>query len=244
MGDLLALQLFHPPLLLADVADEGRCLAPVGGGKVKGPLEHAAVRGGGAAIAHGKDGDLVDGGLGDQLIGNPGGERVDVGSHPLVLQLLVALDADLGIVLGLAFLRHDPHAVDPAIARIEQRVIIAESVRRRNAVGRIGARAVDQHGKELLVLRQQRARRHADPRHCDAEQGQRQISDLHGSPLCWVWVDPSGIGGESSTPSLHRPIGFLCQPLCLAWHLNREKATAAVFACRSATAGQSHWARR
>ena len=72
---------------------------------------------------------------------------------PLVLELLVALHAELRIVLGLAFLPRDLDAVDPAVARVQELQIIDHSVRRRNSVRGVGPRAVDEERKEYFAGR-------------------------------------------------------------------------------------------
>jgi hypothetical protein len=69
----------------------------------------------------------------------------------LALQPLVAFDAAVGGVGGVALLVGDLHAVDAAVALVDQGVVVGHAVGERDAVGRIGAGAVDQAGNELLI---------------------------------------------------------------------------------------------
>ena len=162
-GDLLALELVHAAFLLADVLDEGRRLAPVGGGRIEDPLEDTAVGGRRLAIAHGQDRNLVHRRPRDQLIGDAGAVRVDDRGTggALVLQLLVALDTDLGVVLGLALFPTDLDAVDAAVTLVEQREVVDEAVGDGYAVGGIRTRPVDEQRNEVRLLGP-RLRRRAD----------------------------------------------------------------------------------
>ena len=69
-----------------------------------------------AAVAGGDQRDLVARRLVGQREGDAGGQRVEHrGAAVLALQALVALDAAVGGVAGLAFLVDDLHAVDAAL---------------------------------------------------------------------------------------------------------------------------------
>ena len=153
--DRLARQILHAALLGTHELDEGRSLAPVGGGEGEGPREDAPVRGRRLTVSHGVHRNLVDRRPRVELIGHAGGKRHDDRRprRPLVLEALVALDAKLGVVTVLALLEGERDAVDPAIAFVDQRVIVERAVRGRNAVGRVGPGPVDEQGNELLVLR-------------------------------------------------------------------------------------------
>ena len=71
-----------------------------------------------AAVAGGDERDLVGRRLVGQREGDAGGQRVEQrGAAVLALQPLVALDAAVGGVAGLALLEDDLHAVDAALAR-------------------------------------------------------------------------------------------------------------------------------
>ena len=174
MGDLDALEFVPPAFLPAHVLDEGRGLAPIRQREVEDPLEDPAVGGRGAPVAHGQDRNLVHRRLGDQLVRDAGAERVDQGGpgRTLVLQLLVALDAQLGVVLGLAFLEGDLDAVDAAIALVDQGVIIAEPVGYRDAARGVRSGAVDEHGNELLGRRRHLGRENAGHADGDGNGGQ------------------------------------------------------------------------
>ena len=152
--DLLALELVEAAFLQRDVLHDDVGGRPVGAEQREVPLEHAAVARFGAAVAHRDDRDLVDRRLLGQREGDAGAERRDVGRarRALALQPLVALDAAVGGVAGVAFLVGDLDAVDAAVALVDQRIVVGHAVGERDAVRRIGAGAVDQAGNELLVL--------------------------------------------------------------------------------------------
>ena len=71
--------------------------------------------------------------------------------RPLALQALVALDAAVGRVAGLALLERDLDAVDAAVARVDQLQVVDVAVGERHTVGRVGAGPVGQHREELLL---------------------------------------------------------------------------------------------
>src|SRR5262249_26699359 len=95
-------------------------------------------------------------------------QRDDVGGagRAFALQALVALDAAVGGIAGVAFLEHDLDAVDAAVAFVDELVVVGDTVGEWGAIRRIGAGAVDQSRDELLVLRQRRrgSRRRAEQR--------------------------------------------------------------------------------
>ena len=76
----------------------------------------------------------------DQRVGDAGGEWVEHrrAGRSLVLQPLVALDATVGEVAGLAFLGDDLDTFDAALALVDQRQVIAEAVGERDAFGAYG----------------------------------------------------------------------------------------------------------
>ncbi len=153
VGDLLPLELVRPALLLSDVLDERRGLAPVGHGEVEHPREPPPVGGRRHAVPGGVDDDLVDRGLGDELIGDAGAEGID--EHRILgLEALVALDSLLGVVLRLAFLEGDSDAVDAAVPLVEQVEIVVEAVGGRDPVRRVRPGAIHQERDEHLARRQ------------------------------------------------------------------------------------------
>ena len=105
--------------------------------------------------------DLVARHLLGEREGDAGRERREVAGarRALALEALVAFDALVGGVAGLAFLEDDLDAVDAAVALVEERPVVGDAVGERNAVRRIGTGAIDQRRQELLVLRQRRRRR-------------------------------------------------------------------------------------
>ena len=105
-GDLLALQVVHAAFLLADVFDQRGGLAPVGHRRVEDVGEHPAVGGVGPPVAHREDRDLVGRGALDQGVGDAGAVGVDHrgAGRAVVLEPLVALDAAVVVVGGLALL--------------------------------------------------------------------------------------------------------------------------------------------
>src|SRR5574337_871964 len=157
--DLLALELVEAAFLLGDVLDQD-----VGGGPVAAedggvPLEDAAVLARRQAVADGEQRHLVGRRLVGEREGDAGRLRIEqrVG---LALQALVALDALVGGVAGLALLVGDLHAVDAAVAGDDHLQVVLLAVGPRRAVGRVGAGAVDQQREELLLgLRLGRGRR-------------------------------------------------------------------------------------
>ena len=107
------------------------------------------------AVGHGQDRDLVDGGARDQRQGDAGRPRVD---HDRVLALhgLIAFDAFLGVVAGLAFLEHELHAADAAVALVEHAQVVVHAVGDGRAGPGEGAGAVGEEGNIDRVLREGR----------------------------------------------------------------------------------------
>ena len=104
------------------------------------------------------NGDFIDWRLGNELIGNPSTVGIDQGSTrwPFVFQLFVAFDAELGVVLRLAFFPRDLDAVDATITRVEQLEIVDIAVGNGDAIRGIGTCTVDEQGNKDLVLSQSR----------------------------------------------------------------------------------------
>jgi hypothetical protein len=108
--------------------------------------------------AHGDERNLVDWRFLRESESDAGREREDVGGArgAFALQALVAFHAAIGGVIGVTFLEHDLHAVDAAVAFVNQGVVVGDAVGDWDTVGGVGAGAVDKLGDELLVLRQGR----------------------------------------------------------------------------------------
>ena len=140
-GDLLALQVVHAAFLVADVLDQRRGLAPVGHRHGEHVGEDAAVAAVGAAVAHREHRDLVGGGPLDQRVGDAGAVRVDHrgAGRAALLQALVALDAAVVVVRGLALFPGQLDAVDAAVALVDQREVVVHRIRDREC--RSGRRA-------------------------------------------------------------------------------------------------------
>ena len=182
VDDLLPLELVEPALLVADVPDHGRGLAPVVGGEVEHPREPPAVGRGAHAVAHRQNRHLVHRRLRDELIG----DARAVGVHDqrtgrtLALELLVTLDAQVGLVLRLALLPGELDTVDAAVALVEEREIVDEPVGDRDAAGRVGAGPVDEQRDEVLPRRKGGCHRRAHDRR--REQHAHESSPVHPRP--------------------------------------------------------------
>src|SRR5256712_10054029 len=173
VGDLLALQLLDAALLLTDVANDGRRLAPVVRREVEHPRETPADGGGAHAIPHREDHHLVDGSLGDQRVGDRG--AVGIHEHgALPFEPFVALDALLVVVLRLALFPRDLDAVDPAVALVQEREVVDEAVGDRNTARRVRPGPVDEQWDEHLL-------RLGDDRHRRRDHQRRQHRDRDDS---------------------------------------------------------------
>jgi len=115
--------------------------------------------------------------------GDARAQRVDVGGarRALVLQALVAFDAAVGGIGGVAFLVEDFYAVDAAVALVDQGIVVGHAVGERNAVGRVSAGAIDQAGNELLVLGLRRRGNRQSGR-CDRSPQKRRLVKSHRVP--------------------------------------------------------------
>src|SRR5260221_6348496 len=113
----------------------------------------------------------------------------------MALEALIAFDALVVVVAGLAFLIGHLDAVDAAVARIDHVEIIGIAVGEGDAVGRVRPGAIDQAWDELLALRQRLARRKApsdgrsDRDQCHALKTHRTLPSSCFAP-----------GGSSSPP--------------------------------------------
>ena len=157
-ADLLALELVQAAFLLADVFDECRGLAPVSRGQVEHPGKHAAVGGRRQAVTHRQDWNLVLIGLGNNRVGDAGRIRV-VDNRALGFGALVALDADIRFIAGLALLDDQLDAVDPAVARIEQLEIVVQTIGDWRAAIGVTAGAVGQERDVNPIRRLRRGKR-------------------------------------------------------------------------------------
>src|SRR5262245_18615243 len=157
----LALHLVPAALLRSDELENDVGGSPIGAEQRKIPLEYGAVARLRAAVAHGDDRDLVGRRLLRERKRNASRERDDVRgpSRAFAFEALVALHAAVSRITGVAFLEHDFDAVDAAVAFVDEGVVVGKAIGERNAVRGIGAGPIDQHGYELLILRQRRRSR-------------------------------------------------------------------------------------
>ena len=157
-ADFLVLQLVHAAQFLGDMLDGNVGRGPVAADGDEIPREHRAVAAFRTAIAHGQQRDLVARHLVGEREGNAGRQRREIrrAGRALALEALVAFDALVGGVAGLAFLEHDLDAVDAAVALVEERPVVGNAVGERNAVRRVRSGAVNQRRNELFILRQRR----------------------------------------------------------------------------------------
>jgi hypothetical protein len=90
--------------------------------------------------------------LGNELVRDAGAVGVDHrGAAALALQALVALDPLLGVVLGLAFLPRELHAIDAAVALVDEREVVDEAVGDRDAARRVRAGAIHEQRHEDVL---------------------------------------------------------------------------------------------
>src|SRR5258706_96065 len=124
---------------------------------------------------------MVGGALVDERVGDSGAEGVDEGGpgRSGLLGALVALDAARVVVLGLAFLVGELHAVPAPVARVHHVDVVDEPAEYPGAARRVGPDPVAVHGDELLALRICAARpgERRDTQHCGLSESQH-----HGNP--------------------------------------------------------------
>src|SRR5712671_513838 len=154
VGDLLALQLVQAAGQFGEVFDLDVAGIPIGAEDWEGPADDVAVGALAAPIAAGQQRNLVDGSLVHQGVGDPGRQwhKEARPGRALAFEALVTLDATVGSVAGLAFLEGYLDPVDAAVARVQQVQVIGKPVGERYAVRSVGTGAIDQGGKELLIL--------------------------------------------------------------------------------------------
>src|SRR5436305_1938057 len=118
--DLLALELVGPAFAAGDVVDDAGGLA-IG---IEQQREHIgkypAIGRIGAPMIDGDERHLVGGYAVDHRIGDANRQRVPGGSSGTALLALVAFDAALDFILGLALIPGELDAVDAAVADIDQ----------------------------------------------------------------------------------------------------------------------------
>src|SRR5207249_8869933 len=131
----------------------------------------------------------------------------------LLLQPLVAFDAPVVLVLGLAFFPGQLDPVDAAVSFVEHVEVVDEPAVSPGPSGGIGADAVVRHRDELLVLRERRERRRG-------EHGKGQTREREAAETL----------GESAHVSSFRK---------MSQAISAERAIVSVFPWRFATAGRA-----
>ncbi len=232
----MPLSLSRPPSFCADVLDEHRGAVPVGRRRIEDPREVLAVGRGREPVGHRQNRDLVDRGLRDDLQRDAGRVRVD-DDRVLALDLLVALDALLGVVAGLAFLDVELDAADAAVALVEHVEIVGHAAADRNAGDRKAAGAVGEQRDVDLVGRARRQRRRERERRFP---GTRLFSRIAFSLLIRRLLPPVVL--RRSARAARRLIRRGIAPYFRT--LSTGKATPSASACRSATAARGRAARR
>ena len=176
-GDLLALELVEATGLLGDVLDQDVGAGPVAAHEGEVPWEGVAVLGDRQTVAQGDQRDLVDGSFFGQREGDAGGLWIHGGHEGTALQTFVALDTTVGGVAGFALFKSDLHAVDTAVALVDELEVILLAVGPWNTVGRVGTGAVGEQWNELIL-----SERAADEAGAcgDQRSGQCQTGELHG----------------------------------------------------------------
>ena len=151
IADSLALEIVERAA--ADIFEDLRGAVPIGVRRIEDPGEHVALGGGGEAIGHRQDRDLVDGGLGDQGQRDAGRPRIH--DHGIFgLHGVVALQTLLGVVARLAFVDDELDAADAAVALVEHVEIIMHAVGDRRARSSEGAGAVGEQRHIDRILRE------------------------------------------------------------------------------------------
>src|SRR6266511_6158242 len=161
MGDFQTLELVHAAGPLGDEPDLGRVLTPPVGRGVEDIWEHPPIRGVRAPSAHCEQEDLVVRHTLSEGIGERGAEWMKRRRPrgPFGFQALVALHAAVDVEDGFALFPDQWHAVDAAIARIEEGQIGNVAIDTWDKKKPLAPLADAEHGKKLFARR--RHRRHA-----------------------------------------------------------------------------------
>ncbi len=149
--DLLALQLLEAALAAGEIIDDAGRLAVRIEQQRKDVRKHAPVGRIGAAVIDGDQRRLVGGDAVDHRVGDADRQRIPGGDVGVALLPLVAFDAALDLVLGLAFVPGQLDAIDAAVADVDQVQIVDEAAEEAGAAGRIGTDAIALQRKVLLV---------------------------------------------------------------------------------------------
>jgi hypothetical protein len=154
--DLLALE---AAVLLEQVLDQDVGARPVAAHDREVPREREAVLRRRETVADRQQRDLVDRRLVGERERDAGRLRLEQRHAGSRLQALVALDAAIGRVAGLALLVGELDAVHAAVACVDHLQVVLLAVRPRRAVRGVRAAAVDQQREELLFRLRQRGGR-------------------------------------------------------------------------------------
>src|SRR5271166_6393609 len=192
IADRLALQRIDRAA--AGVFEDLGKAVPIGGGRVEDPGKDIAFGGRREAVGHRKDRNLVDLGLRDQRQRDAGRPWID-DHRVLRLHRIVALEALLGVVAGLALVDDELDAADASVALVEHRQVVMHTVGDRRARSRKGAGAVGEERHVDRVFGDGRDRqREAQGQRADRalEQGHRFhfVSSYRFSGASSVWERP------------------------------------------------------
>ena len=137
--DLLTLK--AATVQIQQVLDRDRCAVPVVRGVIKDVAKDRPVFGRCAAIAHRVDRNAVCRRFRDQLVGDASRQRL-IDQRAFALGAFIAFHTFFGVIAGFAFDHPDRFSTDAAVTFVQQRKIIRITVGKRNAIRRIGARAI------------------------------------------------------------------------------------------------------
>ena len=153
--DFPPLELRQAAHLLAEEPDLGRVLTPEGARDREDIGKHPPIRGSRAPNTRREQGDLVLRGPLRQGIGAGGGEQRNRRRppRPLGFQALVARHPALDVEDGFTLFPDHGHAVDAAIALVEEGDIVDETIGQRDPKRLQGAFAHAEHGEKLCAHR-------------------------------------------------------------------------------------------
>src|SRR5262249_61147022 len=126
--DLLTLELVETTELLGDVLDGDVGCRPIAAKGNEVPGEHRTIPALGTAVAGRQQRDLVAGHLFGQREGDARRQRREIAGagRSLALQALIAFNALVGGVAGLAFLEGDLDAVDAPVALLHYPPLVCD----------------------------------------------------------------------------------------------------------------------
>src|SRR5580700_5581768 len=148
---LLAFEVVEAAQFRSDVVDNSGGLTVRIQQERKDVGEHASIGGVGAAVVDRNEWGLVLRDPVNHRIGDADRERVPRSDARMILQALVDLYPALDLILRLAFLPRELHAVHAAVAEVDEIQVIDEASEKTGAAGSVGADPIALQGEELLV---------------------------------------------------------------------------------------------